>query len=104
MATKKKNIRHTNSRLEKLTRDRIKARGDVCAICGKPIDYSLRRPDPMAFQVDHIIPIARGGALYDIDNLQATHAICNQRKGGSIEEERTTVQLSRPTSMDFWHQ
>ena len=28
-----------------------------CGLCHQPIDYSLRTPDPMSFEVDHIIPV-----------------------------------------------
>lgn len=99
---RRKNPRHTNARMEKITRERIRARGDVCAICGKPIDYSLKKPDPMAFEVDHIIPISRGGKLYDMDNLQATHRICNERKGNQLDDERDAMHMSLTTSCDLW--
>lgn len=51
-----------------------------CALCGKPIDYTLRWPDPMCFVADHKDPLARGGAD-NIANKQALHALCNAKKG-----------------------
>ena len=30
--------------------------------------------------VDHIIPIAEGGALYDLENLQSLCAACHNKK------------------------
>lgn len=50
-----------------------------CAICGQPIDYRLPHLDPMAFVVDHIKPLARGGTD-TLDNKQATHRSCNLGK------------------------
>ena len=61
---------------------------DICGICGKPVDKSLRYPDPQAASVDHIIPIARGGHPSDISNLQLAHWICNRAKGDMLCRSR----------------
>jgi len=55
----------------------------VCALCGMPIDKSLKYPNPMSISIDHIIPVALGGRS-TIDNLQATHLICNKAKGKKV--------------------
>ncbi|CDD67574.1 putative uncharacterized protein [Eggerthella sp. CAG:368] len=65
-------------------RARLKAQGNPCAICGQPIDYSLPSGDPLSFEVDEIIPVSLGGNELDINNVQAAHRICNQRKGNKI--------------------
>lgn len=57
-----------------------------CALCGEPIDYSLHHLDPMAFTVDHIIPLARGG-LDVLANKQAAHRVCNRAKGTMTMDE-----------------
>lgn len=65
----------------------------VCALCGMPIDKTLKHPDPMSISIDHIIPVAMGGRS-TIDNLQATHLICNQSKGKklfSIKKENKPI-------------
>jgi 5-methylcytosine-specific restriction endonuclease McrA len=51
-----------------------------CAICRRPFtarDYMT----PGAIGVDHIWPVASGGAMYDSRNLQAVCSRCNLRKG-----------------------
>lgn len=55
-------------------RDRkLIARGKPdCALCLNPIDYSIKSPDPMSFEVDHIIPLAKGGTD-ELANKQAAH-------------------------------
>lgn len=64
-------------------RARIKAAKPACGICGEPIDYTLKWPDPRCFVVDHKIPLKRGG-LDNITNKQAAHAECNSKKRARI--------------------
>ncbi len=45
----------------------------VCGICGEDVD-------PFAYEVDHIVPIARGGD-HSYANTQPAHGTCNRRKG-----------------------
>lgn len=89
---------------------RILAETDICALCGLPIDKNLRFPDPYSATVDHIIPIAKGGHPSDIENLQATHLICNQLKGTKtvvernrnlIIESETVSNRELPQSLDW---
>lgn len=61
-------------------RKRLLATQSICALCGKPVDKTLRSPHPMSASIDHIIPIARGGHPSDINNLQLTHRACNNAK------------------------
>lgn len=51
----------------------------ACWICGNPVDYSLKWPDPMCFVVDHVLPLAKGGSD-DISNKKAAHNTCNSKK------------------------
>lgn len=51
----------------------------ACAICGEPIDYSLKSPHPRSFEADHIVPIALGG-LDILTNKQPAHRECNSKK------------------------
>ncbi len=86
---------------------RTMRRGDPCALCGKPIDYTLPMGHPMAYELDEIVPISRGGSPTDPDNLQATHAICNRRKGNRLLSEQLQV-IERPMSTshcwwECWH-
>lgn len=60
--------------------------GWVCGICSEPIDRTLKFPDPMSVHLDHIVPISRGGS-HTRDNVQATHGVCNMRKGNRLMGE-----------------
>ena len=57
-----------------------------CHICEMPIDYVLRSPDPMSFEVDHIVPLARGGADV-LANKGASHRVCNRAKWHTLAED-----------------
>ena len=62
----------------------------ICGICGKPVDKTLRYPDPMSPTVDHIIPVSKHGDPISLDNLQLAHRYCNRMKSDSLPAELTT--------------
>lgn len=53
--------------------------GWCCHLCRKPINPTLRRPNPGAATLDHIIPLSLGGP-HTLANVAAAHAWCNQSK------------------------
>ena len=76
---------------QKVRKRAIASKDPVCALCGNPIDMEAPAYSPMAC-VDHIIPISRGGAPYDIDNLQLTHSRCNREKSNRLREDYDDLQ------------
>ena len=103
----KANPRYANGARRRAIRDRWRAVGDPCHICGKPIDYSLgfvtdpmtgkRRMHPMAFVVDEVVPVSKGGDPLDFANTQPAHWVCNSRKGdGERATECSTLPLPLP--------
>lgn len=74
---------------------------DTCALCGMPIDKTLKTPDPLSAEVDEIIPISKGGDPYDRNNVQLVHRICNQRKGNKIVHEVKLVDVPLKTSQNW---
>lgn len=63
---------------------KIFATQTVCGICGKPVDFERKFPDPLSACCDHIIPIAKGGHPFDLDNLQLAHLTCNRFKADKV--------------------
>ena len=57
---------------------------NTCGICGKPVDVSIKAPDPLSPVVDHIIPVSKGGHPSAMDNLQLAHWTCNRQKSDKM--------------------
>jgi len=53
----------------------------TCQLCGHPAPKRLRgKMDPMAPELDHILPLAAGGQ-HTYENTQCAHRSCNMSKG-----------------------
>lgn len=90
-----------NTEWQAARRRAIASKEPYCAICHKYIDVQLPMTDPdtgarnpLSVEVDHIVPRSRGGALYDIDNLQLSHMVCNRRKGAKMDEDYPEQQVT----------
>lgn len=92
-----KDPRKRNPKLRNDLRNRVFAMQDTCGICGRPVDTTLPAGQPLSPELDEIIPVARGGSPYDIDNLQLVHRICNQRKGAKMAGDIDMKKIENPT-------
>jgi 5-methylcytosine-specific restriction endonuclease McrA len=70
----------------------ILATQSICGICGKPVDKSIKYPDPMSPTVDHIIPLNKGGDPSALENLQLAHRYCNRLKSDKIITEKAEIK------------
>lgn len=95
------NVRYANGHRRRSIRARLLATCDVCAICGKPIDTTLKTPHPMSAEVDEIVPVSRGGDPLDIRNCQLVHRSCNQRKGNGRKRFSGKHAGGLPTSREW---
>lgn len=97
MATRRNDHEYTKRR------DALKRRATLnqepCALCLKPIDYTLHYLDAMAFTADHIESIKSGGRM--LGPLQPAHRSCNSRKGAGANKAPQGVEISpvRPTTV-----
>lgn len=90
---------------------RFRAMQEPCAICGRPIDYSLpyyytdkqgkRRVNPQAFVIDERLPVSKwqqygytseAAAADDFTNCRPAHARCNAMK---YNKENFTLQETK---------
>lgn len=75
------NAGRRGGRWEKLKAE-VRARRRPCCLCGQPIDYSLRYPDPQSFTVQHVKDWHGHPELReDPANLDAAHKLCNETAG-----------------------
>lgn len=58
----------------------LRASVSDCYLCGRLLDSDIH--------MDHVVPLARGGA-HCMDNLRPTHAACNRRKADLLLSELT---------------
>lgn len=85
--------------LRNALRKRVLATYDTCAICGREVDKTLPQNDPLAPEVDEIVPVSRGGSPYDWDNLQLVHRICNEKKGNRMAGDLDLQKIENPTPL-----
>lgn len=83
--------------IRKMAWDRDRKARAVCHICGQPIDYSLRpSSSPLAWEPDHIIPVAKAPELeLDLNNVAASHTQCNRARGDGTNGENNLGMQSR---------
>jgi len=54
----------------------------MCHLCGQPIPHGVHRDHPLAYQVDHIHPVATHPWLARaLTNLAPAHRRCNRARG-----------------------
>ena len=94
------NPRNANSARRKRDRTRLAAECRPCWICrafGRPgvIDYTLPPGHPLAFEMDELVPISRGGPP-TYENADAAHRCCNEWRGNrTVEEVRRIAAAAR---------
>ena len=69
-------------------RNKILANNDVCHICGGVVDKTLPQYHPMSAEIDHIIPVSKGGDPISHENLRLTHRKCNREKSDKLPSVR----------------
>lgn len=77
----------------------------VCGICGRPVDFDKKFPDPWSATVDHIIPLVKGGDPANLENMQLAHLACNRLKSSKLLEpqikEKNVSNRDLPLSCDW---
>lgn len=85
---------------------RILMTQNICGICGKPVDKSIKYPNPLSPVIDHIIPINKNGHPSDINNLQLAHWQCNRQKSdklfhNNMKEKKVIGNRNLPQLLDW---
>lgn len=88
----KSNPRRANGYRRDQVRRRVLAEETECWLCGKPVDKTLKTPDPGSPEVDEVVPVKDGGSPFDRSNCRLSHRSCN------VGRNRKTT---RPTAQPF---
>ena len=85
-------------------RKKILANEDRCYICGGEVDKTLPAYHPMSAEIDHIIPVSKGGDPSVMENLGLCHRKCNRAKSDKMPEVRgkETEQGVAPETWLAW--
>lgn len=67
--------------------------GNICHLCGQPIDLTLTWPDPGSLSADHLVPQSRGGS-HTLGNLRPSHLHCNTSRQDTPLRHGTNVDNS----------
>ena len=106
------NPRWKNGSLRRKYRQRFKAQGAPCGICGGRLgaihyDEPSDSKHPLSFVIDEITPISKAeksgyssarAAAEDYNNLQAAHYICNALKGNKLNFTLQAKEKAKATS------
>ena len=58
--------------------------GEVCGVCAQPLTISDA-------EIDHVIPLTRGGHPTSVENLQLAHPGCNHKKGDRSSQRHQSL-------------
>lgn len=101
------NPRYANGHRRRQLRARVLAAEthcgwEWCEWPDDPIDKTLDFLDPMAGEVDEIIPVSLGGDPLARSNTRLIHRICNQRRGNGTRTPRAVPSRDAfPTSTEW---
>lgn len=83
--------RQRGATIERVHRQRVYERdGWVCQLCRRPVKRDAQVPHPLAPTLDHIIPLAAGGA-HAYANVQLAHFLCNSTKSDGNAQLRWDI-------------
>lgn len=92
-ARARRRARLRTATIERFTHTEIFDRdGWLCGICGQPTERDAVVPALLAPTLDHVVPLAAGGA-HSRANVQCAHFICNSRKGANVVSEGEQLRL-----------
>jgi 5-methylcytosine-specific restriction endonuclease McrA len=63
----------------------------ICWLCGDEASRDAPKGDPLRATLDHVIPLARGGAHTRV-NVRCAHLRCNLKKGYRLMGEASPTE------------
>ena len=81
---------------------RVRALGQPCWICGLPIDPTLPAGHPLAFELDELVPVSKGGSPIDFENTAGSHRVCNQWRSNKSVDLVTRIKADVLKRFGHW--
>jgi 5-methylcytosine-specific restriction endonuclease McrA len=70
----------------------VRSTQSECGICDLYVDHSKPTYHDLSAVVDHIMPLKKGGHLFDLKNLQLAHWYCNGKKSDRLQSEISALE------------
>ncbi len=96
------NPRVANGHRRRQLRARVLASESDCWLCGQAVDKTLHHHDPMAPEVDEVVPVSLGGDPLSRANTRLAHRLCNQRRGNATTTPGQGVDVAGMPVSDVW--
>ena len=84
--------RYANGARRRALVARVRAIGEPCHICGLPIPPDAPRGTPLAFELDELVPVSKGGSPTDPSNVAPSHRCCNAWRGNKPMDRVAAVR------------
>ena len=84
--------RYANGARRRALVARVRAIGEPCHICGLPIPPDAPLGTPLAFELDEIVPVSKGGSPIDPANVAPSHRCCNAWRGNKPIDRVASVR------------
>ncbi|WP_411742594.1 HNH endonuclease [Rhodococcus sp. IEGM 1318] len=84
--------------IRKWYKDNTPAGGWTCHLCKEPINPNVSGRTRFGLSIDHIVPVSRGGALFDLANTAPAHGKCNS---GKREGRNLVATVAAPYQAPF---
>ena len=84
--------RYANGARRRALVARVRAIGEPCHICGLPIPPDAPPGTPLAFELDELVPVSKGGSPIDPGNVAPSHRCCNAWRGNKSIDRVTAIR------------
>ena len=94
--------RYANGARRRALVARVRAIGEPCHICGLPIPPDAPPGTPLAFELDEIVPVSKGGSPIDPANVAPSHRCCNAWRGNKLIDRVAAIRAEVRSRFGPW--
>ena len=94
--------RYANGARRRALVARVRAIGEPCHICGLPIPPDAPPGTPLAFELDELVPVSKGGSPVDPGNVAPSHRCCNAWRGNKSIDRVAAIRAEVRARFGPW--